>query len=173
MRLLKACVLMIVGCLACRASDDTLARGVPGTYQRSDGMRDEALTLNADGSYVFVTRFDIGSDKESGVWSVRDGAVILKVRRKGEVFKRKPAHFLILAIDGDLVLRVQDDGIGPEDEQDPRAVFRRQKKQAQPSGRHNARKVTVIRMAQLRSASPVSGRPRCDLYRACLTFKDR
>lgn len=112
----------------CVASDESLAKGVPGTYYRNTSVQAESLTLKADATYDFVTRFDVGSDKESGTWLVRDSVVVLKVEKQGAFFKRKPAHFLIIVVDKDLALRVQDDIVRSEDEQEPDLIFRREKK---------------------------------------------
>ncbi len=109
----------------CLASDETLARGLPGTYSRADGMRSESLALGSDGTYHFRTGFDVGQDEERGSWAVKDGVVILSPKTKGQVFKTKEARFLVLAHDGDLALRPEED--------EPERLFLREKDPANNS----------------------------------------
>jgi hypothetical protein len=138
------------------ASDESLMRGATGTYRRFDGMHDEALTLKADRSYVFTTRFDIGSDEEKGVWGMRDGFLLLNVKRRGEVFQKKPSRFLVVVVDGDLALRVQDEGDQSEDEHEPRLLFKRDKKQANQPPEPTRAAVTIPADAGLAPATRVA-----------------
>ena len=109
----------------CLASDEDLARGLPGTYSRADGLRSESLALASDSTYLFRTRFDVGQDEERGSWAVKDAVVILSPKTKGQVFKTKEARFLVLAHDGDLALRPEDD--------EPERLFLRKKDPANNS----------------------------------------
>jgi hypothetical protein len=138
------------------ASDESLMRGAAGTYRRFDGMHDESLTLKADRSYVFTTHFDIGADEERGVWSVRDGSLVLEVKRHGEVFQKKPSRFLVVVVAGDLALRVRDEGSQSEDEHEQRLLFRRDKKQANQTLEPTPTSVTISAGAELAPAAVVA-----------------
>lgn len=115
----------------CRASDDTLARGVPGTYTRAvTGMYSESVLLKADRSYVFTFQFDIGSDQEDGTWAVRDSLLVLSPQKRGETRKTWPSQFRILSIDHDLALSVIEAETEAQPEDSPIRLFRPEKKKA-------------------------------------------
>jgi hypothetical protein len=115
----------------CRASDDTLTRGIPGTYTRAvTGMYSESVLLKADGSYVFTFQFDIGSDQEKGTWAVRDSVLVLSPQKRGETRKTWPSQFRILTIDHDLALSVIETETEAQPEDSPMRLFRPKKKKA-------------------------------------------
>ncbi len=121
-------VLGVIACL-CRASDDTAIRDVAGGYMRVMlGLYSEWLTLKPDGTYVLITRFDVGSDQESGTWKVQSSMVVLSAKKRGEVFKMKPARFQIIHAESELHLKVRDDPAYQDD--DPLLIFRPEKKRA-------------------------------------------
>ena len=126
-------VLLVLGVFAsvCWASDDTLARGVPGTYTRAlTGMYSESVLLKGDGSYVFTFQFDVGSDQEKGAWVVRDSLLILSPQKRGETRKTWPSQFRILTIDHDLALSVVETETEAQPEDSQLRLFRPEKKKA-------------------------------------------
>ena len=115
------------------ASDESLRRGVPGTYSRSLGMFSQRVVLKADGSYIFTTFYCVSAEVDGGSWSVRDSAVILAPMRDGDS-KPQLTHFLILAVEGDLALQVQEEGGSSDEEVESRLLFLPEKPEAnQPS----------------------------------------
>jgi hypothetical protein len=112
------------------ASDESLAKGVPGAYARSTGMFTDTVDLRRDGTFVFTHRFDVGSDSESGTWKVVDAVVHLDPKTHGRVIQHWPSKFVVVTVDGDLALRVLDDGMQSDDEQEPMLLFRPIKKTA-------------------------------------------
>ncbi len=115
----------------CLASDDALARGVPGTYRRAfTGMYSESVLIKDDGSYVFTFQFDIGSDQEKGTWAVRDSLLVLSPQKRGESRKTWPSQFRILTVDHDLALSVIETETEVQPEDSPMRLFRPEKKKA-------------------------------------------
>ena len=116
---------------ACFGSDETLFRGVPGTYTRHNmGLTTEKLTLRQDGTYLFDVVFDMGSDREKGTWVVRDSCINLTPKTRGSLFKNLPSRFRIVVIDHDLALSVIDESSTPDNETDSMRLFTIEKKKA-------------------------------------------
>jgi hypothetical protein len=130
MKLLLTVLLFIAGFSnACSASDDSLARGVPGMYTRqTSGMYSETLSLSADGSYLFTFHFDVGSDQEKGTWMVRDSNLFLSPKIRGKIVKTWPNLFRILTVEHDLVLSVVEVATEAQPEDSPSRLFRQKKK---------------------------------------------
>ena len=153
MKLLLTVLLVIAGFAnVCSASDDSLARGVPGVYTRqTSGMYLETLSLNADGSYLFTFHFDIGSDQEKGTWTVRDSNLFLSPKMHGKIVKAWPNLFRILTVENDLVLSVVEVATETQPEDSPSRLFRKEKKGEQTTKEQRAG-FDLNRMLHLRSA---------------------
>lgn len=126
---LQSVLLLSVLAVACMASDESLKRGVPGTYARTLGMFSERVVLKADGSYVFTTFYCVSAEVDGGSWSVRDTAVILTPTSEGDP-KAHPTRFLVLAVEGDLALQVQDEAASSDEEVESRLLFLPEKPEA-------------------------------------------
>jgi hypothetical protein len=123
-RVLVLTVLVGVFAPACLASDDSLAKGAPGTYaRRSGGLYSETVVLKNDGTYLFRFSFDMGSEQASGTWLVKDGSVILSPKKQGDLDRNKPSHFRIVVINHDLALCVIGKEAYSSDDTDPMNLF--------------------------------------------------
>ena len=151
-QLIKFSLLIAALATVCGASDETLARGLPGAYTRQTfSMYTETISLSADRSYLFTFRFDIGSEEEHGTWKVQDSILILSPKKHGKP-KGWPSQFRILSIDDDLALSVIDSASDTGDEENPTRLFKPEKKKANQS---SATPPAVTDRADARSAPAV------------------
>jgi hypothetical protein len=128
-RILAALVAITAFAPVSYAADETLARGVPGSYTRAvTGMHSETLTLKRDGTYLFRFQFDISSDEEGGTWTVRDATVLLAPKQRGELTRNCPLKFRIVSVDGDLALSAIESDTEALPEEDVQRLFRPEKK---------------------------------------------
>lgn len=130
MKLLLTVLLVIAGFAnLCSASDELLARGVPGVYTRqTSGMYSETLSLSADGSYLFTFHFDIGSYQEKGTWMVRDSNLFLSPKKDSKSVRTWPNLFRILTVEHVLALSAVEVATEAEEEASPSRLFRQEKK---------------------------------------------
>lgn len=122
MKLLAAFCLLGISFVFARQEENAIV-GLAGVYLREDGVKQERLVLSREGTYTFASKGDIGSDEDTGLWTLNDGHVLLDVRKRGAVFKKKPSKFRVLALHADPLLRVVDESSSEAAKDDARFYF--------------------------------------------------
>ena len=110
-------------CTACVSADSIPAKDLVGAYsRRQSGLYSETLSLRSDGSYVFLLKFDIGAEEESGAWAVKDNLVILTPKQRGKM--TMPSRFVIVRLSSVVALSVLEVATASHREDSETRLFR-------------------------------------------------
>jgi hypothetical protein len=121
------------------ASDETLTRGICGTYARSSGMEATVVDLQRDGVYVLTVQSCLASEEEGrGRWSIRDGFLLLDRRGDPKEKRGRLSRFQIVVVDGDIALKPQDDHTAENDREAESQLFLHRNEPANQSSQRNA-----------------------------------
>ncbi|MEO5668390.1 MAG: hypothetical protein ABIR96_10045, partial [Bdellovibrionota bacterium] len=120
-------------------SDESLRRGISGTYSRVFGMEAMLVELRSDGSYVVTVQGCLMSEEEGrGRWLIEDGVLILKSTGDRKPKREHPSRFEIVVVEGDIALKPADETAESRDGEPEERLFRHEKKEANQTLQHNA-----------------------------------
>jgi hypothetical protein len=139
------------------ASDESLSRGISGSYVRALAMESTVIDLGHDGVYVITVYGCLGTQEKEGRgrWSIRDGILLLD--RSGDRKEKRGSlsRFEIVVVGGDIALKPQDDVALVED-RDGSLLFRHQKQTANQSSEPTPTSVTTPAAQEIAPAAVVA-----------------